>query len=279
MTPHHRRPPTRRAVLALGLCAMAGANNAAQPGLGPAAGSADSNRVALVIGNSGYPARPLRNALGDARAVAASLEGLGYQLTALENATLAGMLGAMKAFWLKSRDADVRVIYFAGHGVVHEGRNFLLPVDAAIEKASDVARMAARLDDIIEKLSEAERGVNVLILDACRTSLSTSSGSRFIASGLEPVAAPKGTVVAYSTSPGAVAYDGAGASSGSGAGSPYSRHLIAQLGVPGQPIEQMFKRVRAAVSNETANRQVPWENSSLTGDFCFRRSPSGLCPA
>lgn len=279
MTPHHRSPPTRRAVLALGLSAMAGAN-AAPPGPGPAAGSTADNRVALVIGNGAYPARPLRNALGDARAVAASLEGLGYQLTALENATLASMLGAMKAFWLKSRDADSRVIYFAGHGVVHDGRNFLLPVDAAIEKASDVARMAARLDDIIEKLSEAERGVNVLILDACRTSLSASSGSRFIASGLEPVAAPKGTVVAFSTSPGAVAYDGGGASGGSGAaGSPYSRHLTAQLGVPGQPIEQMFKRVRAAVSNETANRQVPWENSSLTGDFCFRRSPSGLCPA
>lgn len=262
-----QRPPTatRRAVLALGLGALAGAG-AAQDG---------DSRMALVIGNGAYPARPLRNAVGDARAVAAGLGNLGYQLATLENATLADLLDAMKSFWLKSRDADARVIYFAGHGVVHEGRNFLLPVDAAIEKAADVERMAARLDDVIEKLSARERGVNVLILDACRTSLSASSASRFIASGLEPVTAPRGTVVAFSTAPGAVAYDG-GAAKGA---SPYRRNLVAQLNVPGQPIEQMFKRVRAGVSSETANRQVPWENSSLTGDFCFRKSRAGLCPA
>ncbi len=260
---------TRRALLALGLCAMAGAGTAQ-----PDAGRDSESRMALVIGNSAYPARPLRNALADARAVANALEGVGYQVTALEDATLASLLGALKSFWLRSRDADARVVYFAGHGVVHEGRNFLLPVDAAIEKAADVGRMAALLDDIVEKLSAHGRGVNVIILDACRTSLSASSGSRFIASGLEPVTAPKGTVVAFSTAPGAVAYDGGGRGGG-----PYSRNLVAQLNVPGQPIEQMFKRVRAGVSSETGNRQVPWENSSLTGDFCFRKSRAGLCPA
>jgi uncharacterized caspase-like protein len=231
------------------------------------------NRVALVIGNSRYGRRPLRHAVNDARAVAASLAGLGYQLVTREDATLESMLTAMKSFWLMSREASVRVIYFAGHGVVHEGRNYLLPINAAIGSAADVSRMAARLDEIVNKLAEMNRGVNVIILDACRTSLSSSAGSRMIPVGLEPVIAPRGTVVAFSTSPGEVAYDG------NNGNSPYSRHLSEQLRVPGLPIEQMFKRVRQAVAQETANQQIPWENSSLTGDFCFQKGPNGLCPS
>jgi uncharacterized caspase-like protein len=231
------------------------------------------NRVALVIGNSRYANRPLRHAVNDARAVAASLAGLGYQLVTREDATLESMLSAMKTFWLKSREASVRVIYFAGHGVVHEGRNYLLPINATIGSAQDVFRMAARLDEIVDKLAQTDQGVNVVILDACRTSLSSNAGSRFIASGLEPVVAPRGTVVAFSTAPGSVAYDG------NNGNSPYSRHLSAQLRIPGQPIEQMFKRVRQAVAEETANQQIPWENSSLTGDFCFQKGPKGLCPS
>ena len=78
------------------------------------------------------------------------------------DARTANLLGALKSFWLRSRDADARVVYFAGHGVVHEGRNFLLPVDAAIEKAADVGRMAALLDDIVEKLSAHGRGVKLI---------------------------------------------------------------------------------------------------------------------
>ncbi len=272
------QPVNRRHCLGLGLAAMASTVIAQQPplaavsrgGVNPALGD---SRVGLVIGNSAYASRPLRNAVNDARTVAASLTDLGYQLVTREDASLDGMLSAMKSFWLKSREASVRVIYFSGHGVVHEGRNYLLPVDAQIGSAADVSRMAAKLDEIIDKLAEIEKGVNVVILDACRTSLSASAGSRFLPTGLEPVLAPRGTVVAFSTAPGSVAYDG------NNGNSPYSRHLSAQLRIPGQPIEQMFKRVRQAVANETANQQIPWENSSLTGDFCFQKSPKGLCPS
>lgn len=268
----------RRSCLGLGLSGLVASVPAITPVRGslPPVGPAparDDGLVALVIGNSAYASRPLRHAVNDARSVSASLADLGYQLVQRENAALDDMLGAMKSFWLKSRDARVRVVYFAGHGVVHEGRNYLLPVNAAIGAAADVSRMAARLDEILDKLAEAERGVNVIILDACRTSLSASAGSRFVPSGLEPVLAPRGTVVAFSTAPGAVAFDG------NNGNSPYSRHLATQLRVPGQPIELMFKRVRQAVADETANRQIPWESSSLTGDFCFRKSPKGMCPS
>jgi uncharacterized caspase-like protein len=229
-------------------------------------------RVALVIGNGGYARQPLRHAVNDARGVATSLQQLGYQLITCENATLTDMLGAMKTFWLQSRDADARVIFFAGHGVVHLGRNYLLPTDANINSADDVSRMGAKLDEILDKLAATDRGVNVVILDACRTALHATASSRLPPTGLEPVVAPRGTLVAFSTAPGALAFDG------NQGNSPYSRHLIAQLNTPGLPIEQMFKRVRLAVLRETKAMQSPWENSSLTGDFCFRNGPSGLCP-
>jgi uncharacterized caspase-like protein len=235
------------------------------------ADAAPKSRVALVIGNAAYRSRPLRHAVNDARAMGANLSELGYSVVARENATLAEMIDSMKTFWLQSREADARLIFFAGHGVVHEGHNYLLPVDADINRAEDVSRMAANLDEIIGKLAEATRGVNVVILDACRTPLGTK-GARAIPSGLEQVVAPRGTLVAFSTAPGAAALDG------NQGNSPYCRHLMAQLKVPGQSIEQTFKRVRQAVARETADQQIPWENSSLTGDFCFRDGATGLCP-
>jgi uncharacterized caspase-like protein len=256
----------RRACLKWGLSA------AAWPCLSQGAEPTTGKRVALVIGNASYAKQPLRHAVNDARAVATSLGQMGYQLITCENATLADMLSAMKNFWLQSRDADARVIFFAGHGVVHQGRNYLLPVDATIHSAEDVSRMGAKLDEILDKLATADKGVNVVILDACRTSLHASAGSRFTPTGLEQVVAPRGTLVAFSTAPGAPAFDG------NQGNSPYTRHLIAQLNTPGQPIEQMFKRVRQAVLKETKELQSPWENSSLTGDFCFRNGPTGLCP-
>jgi uncharacterized caspase-like protein len=267
----------RRDYLALGLAGMAySATSWANTNIhtAPSLSATDpkGTRMALVIGNAKYEHRPLRHAAKDANLVATSLVELGYQVHPLKDASLVEMLEAMKTFWLNSRSADARVIFYAGHAVVHDSRNYLLPIDAKINSAAEVPRMAAELNAFTDKLAEAKRGVNVVILDACRTSLSNKSGSRAIPSGLEPVVAPRGTLVAFSTAPGAVALDG------NEGNSPYSRHLMEQLKVPGQPIEQMFKRVRDAVAKETDEQQVPWENSSLRGDFCFRNGPSGLCP-
>jgi hypothetical protein len=90
--------------------------------------------------------------------------------------------------------------------------------------------------------------------------------------GLARVDAPQGTLVAFSTAPGAAAMDGRGS-----ANSLYTRHLLENISVPGLPVEQLFKRVRIAVAQETRRMQIPWESSSLMGDFCFRRSPAGTC--
>lgn len=240
----------------------------------------DDSKLALVIGNADYKVKPLRNAVNDARSVAKAMRDVGYSLIVRENASQAGMIDAMKEFWLRGRRSEARVMYFSGHGVQYRGRNYLVPVDMVIRNEDEVPRKAASVDEMIGKLNEITTGVNVMILDACRTpplagSTRTRGGSlgarRSMGDGLAQVNAPQGTIIAFSTAPGAVAYDGIDGSS------PYTRHLVEQLRTPGQSVEQLFKRVRIGVARDTDNRQVPWETSSLMGDFCFSPDSSGRC--
>jgi uncharacterized caspase-like protein len=240
----------------------------------------DDSKIALIIGNADYKLKPLRNAVTDARSVATAMQDVGFNLIVRENASQASMIDAMKEFWLRGRRSEARVLYFAGHGMQYRGRNYLIPVDMLISQEEEVPRKAASVDEVVEKLNENNRGVNVVILDACRTpplagSTRTRSGglgvARSLSPGLAQVNAPQGTLIAFSTAPGAVAYDGIDGSS------PYTRHLVDQLRTPGQSIEQLFKRVRIGVARDTANKQVPWESSSLMGDFCFSTDNTGRC--
>lgn len=273
--------PSRRRCLA-GLAGLAGTALCPVALAARAALPPDDRKLALVIGNADYKVKPLRNAVNDARSVAGALRSLGYSLIVRENATQADMIDAMKAFWLRGRHSDARVMYFSGHGVQYRGRNYLVPVDMVIEHEDDVPRRAALVDEVVEKLNEASVGVNVVILDACRTPPMTGSTrtrgpgngrSRSVAPGLAQVSAPQGTIIAFSTAPGTVAYDGLGGSS------PYTQHLVEQLKTPGQSVEQLFKRVRIGVARDTGNRQVPWESSSLMGEFCFNPDSAGRCSA
>jgi uncharacterized caspase-like protein len=240
----------------------------------------DDSKIALIIGNADYKLKPLRNAVTDARSVATAMQDVGFNLIVRENASQASMIDAMKEFWLRGRRSEARVLYFAGHGMQYRGRNYLIPVDMVINQEEEVPRKAASVDEVVEKLNENNRGVNVVILDACRTpplagSTRTRSGGLGVARSMNPglaqVNAPQGTLIAFSTAPGAVAYDGIDGSS------PYTRHLVDQLRTPGQSIEQLFKRVRIGVARDTANKQVPWESSSLMGDFCFSTDNTGRC--
>lgn len=241
----------------------------------------DDKKLALVIGNADYRIKPLRNAVTDARSIASAMREAGFSLIARENASQASMIDAMKEFWLRGRRSDARVMYFSGHGIQHRGRNYLVPVDMVINNEEDVPRRAASVDEVVDKLNENSKGVNVVILDACRTppvigSTRTRGGlgaTRSLSNGLAQVSAPQGTLIAFSTAPGSVAYDGIDGSS------PYTRHLVEQMRIPGQSVEQLFKRVRIGVARDTANKQVPWESSSLMGDFCFSTDGAGRCAA
>lgn len=231
-------------------------------------------RVALLIGNAAYADAPLRNPLNDVREVAASLKPLGYAVTTHENLKLAEMRDAIRKFVLTTRSADVRLIYFAGHGLQMRGRSYLLPVGAKLDNESDVLERTADATELVEQLSAIENGANVVIIDACRVHPMFSGTRKMWAAkpGLSKVTAPSGTVVAFSTRPGQVARDGDGSIS------VYTRHLTRALRqAPELPVEAFFKRVRAGVIAETQHKQVPWESSDLNGELCFRPDANGQC--
>ncbi|WP_280150890.1 caspase family protein [Piscinibacter sp. XHJ-5] len=272
---------TRRSLCAAAMLAMAGAPvRAAAPSLQ----GGDERKAALVIGNGAYKVGALKNPVNDAQAMAASLRTLGFDVVLRENTSLRDMIEAFRIFSVSARTARVRVVFYAGHGVQVKGRNYLLPVDTEIRAEDEVPAKSADLNELLDRLGQAQ-GINIVILDACRNN--PFSGAEILGpdgrrlkfrgatpAGLAPVEAPLGSMVAFSTAPGGVALDNPGEKN-----SLYTKHLLGFMQSPGLPVELLFKQVRLSVARETGRVQVPWESSSLTGDFCFRQGPAGGCSA
>jgi len=232
------------------------------PTLALAAPSLDSGpRVALVIGNAGYKTAPLANPLNDARAVSDSLRKLGFRVISLENASQKQMFEAVRQFG-DLLQGGVGLFYYAGHGVQVKGRNFLVPVDAAIDREDEVPYKAFDVGQVLEKMESAKNPLNIVILDACRNNPFTRT-ARSGASGLAQMDAPTGSIIAFATAPGAEAADG---NAGNGL---YTSHLLRYLNTPGLKVEDVFKRTRVAVKQSSNGRQIPWESTSLEGDFYF----------
>jgi carboxyl-terminal processing protease len=242
-------------------------------------------RTALIIGNATYRESPLRNPVNDAEAVAAALKPLGFQVILRQNTTQKELLEAMREFSRQAAKSQVRLFYYAGHGVQLRGRNYLMPVDAEVQTEDDITQRGADVTELLERLATMPNGVNLVVLDACRNnpfmpSVAQLADSRRIrtrglgpqAAGLAPLQAPSGTLIAFSTAPGSVAIDNPLQKN-----SVYTKHLLANLRTPGMPIERLFKQVRVAVAQETQQQQVPWETSSLMGEFCFRTDATGKC--
>jgi uncharacterized caspase-like protein len=226
--------------------------------------------VALVIGNAAYKISPLENSVNDATDIDQTLKRLGFQTTLIRNATLGQMREATRRFADQIQSADVALIYFAGHGIESNRRNYMIPVNADLKfeyELADQAYDASNWLEMLESLksSNSDR-VNIVILDACRNN--SLVGSRNLGRGLGRMDAPTGTFLAYSTAPGKVAADGARGQRNS----PFTRHLLTVMQQPGMPIEEAFKEVRRNVSRETSGAQVPWESTSLTGFFTFRQT-------
>ncbi len=269
---------SRRSIL---LAGAAVTTSVLTPLLARATVQGGSRRTALVIGNADYLDAPLSNPVNDARLVAETLREIGFEVGLLENGTLSQMLDGVRQWMVRSTDAEVRAFYFAGHGTQYQGQNFLVPVDLSITTESQIKRSAMHLSDVVQSLSAQEMGVNFVIVDACRTDPTVfldRAGSRTrglgddLEAGFAPEEAPRGTMVAYSTSPGSLAADGAGSRN-----SIFTQALASQLRRPGIPVESLFKRVRISVMRATRNAQVPWERSSLVGDFCFLPDAKGRC--
>ncbi len=222
--------------------------------------AATGKRLALVIGNGGYRDAPLKNPVNDARALAASLSALGFEVLKGEDLGQREMTRLIARFGERLAGHDVGMFFFAGHGIQIRGKNYLVPVDAQIASENSVRAEAVDVDAVLDQLSSSP--LNVVILDACRNN-PFERRFRSVSGGLAQMDAPRGTLIAYATAPGKVAQDGEGANS------TYTTALLKVLGEPGLPVESVFKRVRAEVARVTGDNQVPWEASSLTGDFYF----------
>jgi hypothetical protein len=219
-------------------------------------------RLALVIGNQAYNVRPLLNPRNDADDMSRALKNAGFEVIDVRDASLSQMRNAVRQFGDRLLTRDVGLVYYSGHGIEVRGRNYFIPVNADIKRSDEIADQSLDVNLILEKMETAKKGVNILIVDACRDDpfgRSFRSSSR----GLANMDAPQGTIIAFATSPGKVAADG------SGRNSPYTKNLVKMMQVPNLPIEQVFKQVRRAVQEETRNQQTPWENTSLSGDFYF----------
>lgn len=215
-------------------------------------------RVALVIGNSKYQSAPLKNPSNDATDVAKILkESLGFSTTLVLDADQTEMQKAIRKFSKEMKDADVRIFYFAGHGVSVDGDNYMLPVGANIKSEDEVQWEAVKSSLVLDQMEKSNEGANVLILDACRDNplpKSSRSGQR----GLDKMIAPVGSLILYATAPGQVALDG------NGRNGTFTKHLLNSLAAKDVHLGDIALDVRVAVMQETGNKQVPWSESSLT---------------
>lgn len=223
------------------------------------------NRTALIIGNADYSESPLKNPGNDARDMADALEQIGFDTTLVVDVDRREMGRSIRDFGKKLRKrGGVGLFYYAGHGMQIDNRNYLIPVDSPMEEEDEVPYESVDVGSVLAKMESAGNALNVIILDACRNNPFPSQ-FRSSSRGLARVEAPIGSLVVYSTAPGAVADDG------DGRNGIFTGHLLEQLRTPGLSLSETVRRTRAAVVKATQRAQVPWESSSLLTDIAFTK--------
>jgi len=224
-------------------------------------------RVALIVGNGAYQNAPsLPNPPNDAADMAQSLRNLGFDVVEGRDLDKRGMESKIREFGKKLDGADLALFFYAGHGLQVADKNYLVPIDAKLERPGDLGLDTITVDDVLAQM-ESEPRVNLIFLDACRDnplsrSLARSLGARStaVSQGLAPIESAVGTMIVYATQPKNVALDGEGRNS------PFTAALLKHIPTPGLEIGSLMKRVRADVYKATHERQLPWDHSSLIGD-------------
>ena len=233
-----------------------------------------AERLALVVGNSEYTRLTrLDNPANDANLIAGALEDVGFEVTRLVNADRPAMVTAVQNFAgaLEAAGPDaVGLFFYAGHGAQSQGANYLIPLGAEVAGEDDLPLSAVSAAGVLDAMGRAGSALNVVILDACRNR--PFPRARSATGGLAYMRGPSGSLIAYSTAPGAVAVDG------DGRHSPYATALAKGIREPGVRIVDVFRQVRIAVERETRGQQTPWESSSLTGDFFYFNPPPTGAP-
>jgi hypothetical protein len=229
---------------------------------------AQGRRVALVVGNSAYVNAPrLTNPANDARLMARTLSGLGFQLVgggAQVDLDKAKFEAAVRDFGLALPGGEVALFYYAGHGMQVQGENWLVPLDANPTRPQDLDFQMIDASLVLRQMEGAGTKLNIMVLDACRNNPFGGRGLRGNQPGLAQMQAPEGTLISYATQPGNAAADGTGADS------PYTLALTEAMVRPGLDVLRMFNRIGVAVKQATGGQQQPWLSSSpIDGDYYF----------
>mgnify|MGYP000388440465 CR=1 FL=1 len=224
------------------------------------------SRHALVIGNDAYKFAPLENPKHDAKLIKQTLLKLNFAVVAKNNLSREQFYQTVKEFTEHLPEGSIAFVYYAGHGIQLQGNNYLVPVNMQLTSEQSVSLRSYPLNSLLERMNSAPSAVNVIILDACRNnpfrSQSNSQFRNLSNMGLVHTVSPKGTLIAYSTSPGQLAADGIGRSN-----SLYTETLAQQMLSPELVIEDILKNVADSIRKKTLDDQQPWYESSLVNSF------------
>jgi uncharacterized caspase-like protein len=260
---------------ALEMPSMASSTAGPAAGAGAAAATrsveALGKRVALVIGNGAYKAvDPLSNPANDAAAVAGALRRAGFEVIEKHDLGGAQMRKALGEFEDATMGATWGFVYYAGHGIELNGRNWLIPVDAELARASDVPDEAVALDRVLERLSGASK-LRVVVLDACRNNpfmtrmVMNRVSTRAVVRGLAAIEPSHGEVVFFAARDGSVALDGGGGNS------PFATAFVKHLDEDGVELGRFLRRVTSTVLTATNNQQEPFVYGRIPDeDFYFK---------
>ena len=225
-------------------------------------------RLALVIGNGAYANAPrLANPANDAADIAQSLRSIGFEIVEGRDLDKRTMEQKIVEFGHKLDGASLALFFYAGHGLQVSGQNYLVPIDAKLQRAGDLSFETINVNQVLAQM-EADKRVNLVFLDACRDNPLARSFARTLGDtrsasvgrGLASIQSAVGTMIAYATQPDNTALDGAGRNS------PFTTALLKHIATPGLEVRSMMTRVRADVLAATRDRQLPWDHSSLIGE-------------
>ncbi|MEQ1543435.1 caspase family protein [Methyloglobulus sp.] len=236
-----------------------------------------SKRVALVIGNSRYNIGNLKNPENDAQAVRNALTALGFEVDYFTNLDQKSMVQQVFDFFHhKASLSELRLVYYAGHGIQFEGKNYLIPTDANLGLPSEIPHTGYMLDELRRSLDGLQQGASIIILDTCRVTICPVGQCRGVLSslGLSNERKSSGTLIAYSTGPGQLASDG-----GENEHSLYTQVLLELLSTPGQPVEKLFRKLTEEVFHRSGGLQKPEFVDGLMGaEICLKAGLLEQCP-
>ena len=226
----------------------------------------DVRRLALIVGNGDYQGGgTLANPENDAADMSATLEKLGFDVMVYFNLAQSDFKRVIDLFGQRLKNYDVGLFYYAGHGIQVNGVNYLIPVNAMLKSENEVEYDCVDAGRLLSGMEDAGTKTNIVILDACRDNPFERSWRRSVqGQGLAFMSAPAGSLISYSTSPGRTASDG------SGRNGLFTSALLNYIAEPDLTILEMFQKVRSYVREKSGGEQIPWESTSLEGNFYFR---------